>query len=40
MGVSGYYHDHPDPVVPVWWRVDEITPSVEQAIAQYLDVAR
>jgi len=33
--VSGYYHRHPDPVVPVWWRVDEITPSVEQAIARY-----
>src|SRR5262245_28708880 len=33
--VSGYYHSHPDPVVPVWWRVDEITPSVERAIARY-----
>jgi hypothetical protein len=35
--VSGYYHGHPDPVVPVWWRVDEITPSVEQAIARHRD---
>src|SRR5207249_4725474 len=22
--VAGYYHHHPDPVVPVWWRIDEI----------------
>jgi hypothetical protein len=33
--VSGYYHLHPDPVVPVWWRVDEIAASVEQVIALY-----
>ena len=33
--MSGYYHRHPDPVVPVWWRVDEIAPSVEQAITGY-----
>jgi hypothetical protein len=33
--VSGYYYHHPDPVVPVWWRVDEIAPSVEEAIALY-----
>ena len=32
---SGYYHHHPDPVVPVFWRIDEIAPSVEQAIALY-----
>lgn len=32
---AGYYHHHPDPVVPVYWRVDEIVPSVEQAIALY-----
>ncbi len=33
--VAGYYHHHPDPVVPVYWRIDEIAPSVEQAIARY-----
>jgi len=33
--MSAYYHHHPDPVVPVWWRVDEIVPSVERAIARY-----
>lgn len=33
--MSGYYHHHPDPVVPVWWRVEEIAPSVERAIARY-----
>jgi hypothetical protein len=38
--VSGYYHRHPDPVVPVWWRVDEITPSVERAIVRYQDAGR
>ncbi len=32
---SGYYHHHPDPVVPVYWRIDEIAPSVERAIALY-----
>jgi hypothetical protein len=34
--VSGYYHQHPDPVVPVYWLVDEIAPTVERAIAAYL----
>ena len=38
--VSGYYHRHPDPVVPVWWRVDEIAPSVEEAIARYRGAGR
>jgi hypothetical protein len=33
--VAGYYHRHPDPVVPVYWLVDEIAPSVEQAIVRY-----
>lgn len=33
--VSGYYHDHPDPVVPVYWLTDEIAPSVERAIAHH-----
>ena len=34
---SGYYHQHPDPVVAVYWLVDEIALSVEQAIARYRD---
>ena len=33
--VAGYYHRHPDPVVPVYWLVDEIAPSVDQAIASH-----
>ena len=32
---ADYYHRHPDPVVPVYWRSDEIDPSVEQAIVRY-----
>jgi hypothetical protein len=32
---SGYYHRHPDPVVPVFWRTEEIGPSVARAIARY-----
>jgi hypothetical protein len=32
---AGYYHHHPDPGVPVYWQIDEIAPSVEQAIALY-----
>ena len=32
---SGYYHRHPDPVVPVYWRAEEIGPSIEHAIAMY-----
>ncbi len=32
---AGYYHHHPDPVLPVYWRVDEIAPSVDQAIVRY-----
>ena len=38
--MSGYYHHHPDPVVPVYWRTDEITPSVEEAIASYRGAGR
>lgn len=33
--VCGYYHAHPDPVVPVYWLTDEIVPSVARAIARY-----
>jgi hypothetical protein len=33
--VSGCYHHHPDPVVPIYWLTDEITPSVEQAISTH-----
>jgi len=36
--VAGYYHHHPDPVIPVYWLVEEIAPSVEQAIARYEDM--
>ena len=28
-------HHHPDPVVPIYWLTDEITPSVEQAISTH-----
>jgi hypothetical protein len=38
--VSGYYHSHPDPVVPVYWVTDEIVPSVAEAIARYSRAAR
>jgi len=37
---AGYYHEHPDPVIPVYWLVEEIAPSVEQAIARYQDARR
>jgi hypothetical protein len=33
VGIVWDYHHHPDPVVPVYWLVDEIAPSVEQAIS-------
>jgi hypothetical protein len=32
---SPYYHRHADPVIPVWWRVDELTPLAARAIARY-----
>ena len=32
---AGYYHRHPDPVVPVYWFTDDIAPSVERAIIAY-----
>jgi len=35
--LSGYCHHDSDPVVPVYWRTDEIGPSVEQVIARYQD---
>ena len=38
--VSGYYHHHPDPVVPVYWWIDEVAPSVKQAIARYHGTGR
>jgi len=34
---SPYFHRHLDPVVPVYWLVDEIAPAAEQAIARYVD---
>jgi hypothetical protein len=30
-----YYHRHEDPVIPVWWRVDQLAPLAAQAIARY-----
>lgn len=38
--VSGYYHSHHDPVVPVYWLTTEITPSVERAIGAYGEDSR
>jgi len=32
---SPYYHRHADPVIPVWWRVAELAPLAEAAIAHY-----
>ncbi len=32
-----YFYRHLDPVVPVYWLVDEIAPEAEQAIARYVD---
>ena len=34
--VAGYYYRHPDPVVPVYWLVNEIAPSVEPAISTHM----
>jgi len=32
---SPYYHRHADPVIPVWWRVEELAPLAEAAIRRY-----
>ena len=32
-----YYYRHLDPVVPVYWLVEEIAPEAERAIARYVD---
>jgi hypothetical protein len=32
---SPYYHRHADPVIPVWWRVEELAPLAARAIARY-----
>jgi hypothetical protein len=32
---SPYYHRHADPVIPVWWRVDQLAPLAAKAIARY-----
>ncbi len=32
-----YFYRHLDPVVPVYWLVDEIAPEAEQAIARWVD---
>ena len=29
-----YYHRHADPVIPVWWTVDELAPLAAKAIAR------
>lgn len=34
---SPYFYRHLDPVVPVYWLVEEIAPEAEQAIARYVD---
>jgi hypothetical protein len=33
--LSGYFYRHQDPVIPTYWLIDEIAPSIERAIAQY-----
>jgi len=30
-----YYHRHTDPVIPVWWSVDDLAPLAGRAIARY-----
>ncbi len=35
-----YFYRHLDPVVPVYWLVDEIAPAAEQAVARYVDGRR
>jgi hypothetical protein len=30
-----YYHRHADPVIPVWWTVDELAPLAARAITRY-----
>ena len=30
-----YYHRHADPVIPVWWRVDQLAPLAARAIGRY-----
>ena len=35
-----YFYRHLDPVVPVYWLVEEIAPEAERAIARYVDGRR
>ena len=37
---SPYFYRHLDPVVPVYWLVEEIAPEAEQAIARYVESTR
>jgi hypothetical protein len=30
-----YYHRHTDPVIPVWWSVDQLAPLAARAVARY-----
>jgi len=32
--MAGYFYHHPDPVVPVYWLVREMAPTMEQALAR------
>jgi hypothetical protein len=34
---SPYFYQHRDPVVPVYWLIDEIAPEAERAVARYVD---
>ena len=34
---ASYFYRHAEPVVPVYWLCDEIVPSIERAIARYVD---
>lgn len=35
--VSPYFYRHPDPVVPIYWLVEETAPTIEGAIARYVE---
>ena len=32
-----YFYRHPDPVVPIYWLVAETAPTIERAIARYVE---
>jgi hypothetical protein len=33
--VAGYFYRHPDPVVPVYWLIAKVIPSIRRAVARY-----